>query len=297
MERPTWSFYLPAGLSPQELHQGQFVRLGGALGNHLAHPVQGSCGLDNISLVGRVWSLSQEAHGCRQVQAALDSAEGSKICESLAGELCGHILQACRSPHANHVLQKCISLLRPDTLQFVIEELQCSSVSKIARHKYGCRIIRDLVERCQMHQVHQIVESLIQEVGSLSRHPYGHHVVRSLLQHGTSEQHRCMVSALAGEVRLLCVDAYGCAVLKAALRYMPDAGRQALAQSLFQEPDIIADMAHTRHGHSTALRALELLDSRERAEVSWRLRSSGVCESHALAPTRRQKLFARCSKG
>jgi len=272
-----WSHYLPAGLLPAELNQGGEEETGGLLADLQDGPVVGrgssGFGLHNLMIVGRVWSLSQEAYGCRQVQAALDAAESDKVCESLASELRGHILQACRCPHANHVLQKCISQLRPSAVDFVIEELLSGSVSQTARHKYGCRIIQRVVEHCRASQVHQIVENLVPEVAMLSRHPYGNYVVQNLLQHGTDSQRRRMVALLAKEVRFLGSESCGCAVLGAALTYAPEADRQVLAQSLLKEPGLLVFMACTRHGHVAVLRVLQLVGGADREEADRRLQS------------------------
>jgi len=174
----------------------------------------------------------------------------------------------CRVAHANHVVQKCILLLKPEASQFIIDELQCGIVGQIARHKYGCRIIQQLADNCKISQIHQLVESLIPEVVSLSRHPYGNYVVQNLLQRCTSEQRRRMARALASQMRLLCTETFGCAVLSTALLCVPHAERQALAQSLLQEPDLIMNMACTRFGHVAVLRAVESLSCAERAEAT-----------------------------
>merc|ERR1712023_615144 len=71
---------------------------------------------------GRVWTLSQDPEGSRAVQHAFEDAD-AKERESLARELQGHIADAMQCPHANHVLQKCTSLLEPEFLQMFIDEI------------------------------------------------------------------------------------------------------------------------------------------------------------------------------
>jgi len=302
MEAAAWSAYLPVGLLPPELHNGgEIAKAGSTPGSSTADFQQNpetavsensfGLGLDGVALTGRVWSLSQEAHGCRQVQAALAAATQDESREALASELRGHVVQACKCPHANHVLQKVIALLQPEALQFVIEELQFSSgaICQIARHKYGCRIIQQLVEHCHAYQVRRLVLSLLPQVGVLSRHPYGNYVVQNLLQHSTDEQRQQMVRSLATEIRQLGSEACGCAVLSTALTYAPHKDRQELARSLLEEPGLLASMARTRYGHVAVVRTLDLLDGSEHAQANQRLRS----EMRALQVSRYGRLVLR----
>merc|ERR1719436_1102020 len=53
-------------------------------------------------LRGRVWELSQDAAGCREIQRAFDSAATEVDREMLAAELRGHVYEALRCPHANY---------------------------------------------------------------------------------------------------------------------------------------------------------------------------------------------------
>ena len=55
----------------------------------------------------------QDAKGCRDVQRAIEEAADDVTRSRLVTELAGHVLDAMRCPHANHVLQKCITCSRP----------------------------------------------------------------------------------------------------------------------------------------------------------------------------------------
>ena len=66
------------------------------------------------NLAGRVWELSQDSKGCRDVQLAIEQAT-DELRRLLVAEVAGHVLDAMRCPHANHVLQKCITSSRPES--------------------------------------------------------------------------------------------------------------------------------------------------------------------------------------
>merc|ERR1719362_2273068 len=95
----------------------------------------------SLLLLGRVWTLSQDAQGCREVQQALaDESIGEDEREAMLAELHGHVLEAAVCPYANYVLQKCIVALKPEAVQFIIREIPVESVSVVAQNKFGCRV-------------------------------------------------------------------------------------------------------------------------------------------------------------
>ena len=67
--------------------------------------------------------LAWSRDGCRVAQNALESITGAEQPE-LAGQLQGHVRSAIKSPYANYVLQKCVEVLPPAHLQFVVDDLR-----------------------------------------------------------------------------------------------------------------------------------------------------------------------------
>ena len=111
------------------------------------------------ALTGHVWDLSRHPLGCRLIQLALERGS-QKEAKALATELCGHVVEAMTSPHANYVLQKIVTQLTWQTCGFVAAELQ-DSASHLARHRFGCRIFCRLIE---FHAEHEATKALVEEV-------------------------------------------------------------------------------------------------------------------------------------
>ncbi|CAJ1376877.1 unnamed protein product, partial [Effrenium voratum] len=184
--------------------------------------------------VGKIWytrafaeRLFQDSKGCREVQTALEAAS-EDVRVALVAEIAGHVLDAMRCPHANHVLQKCITCSRPQHCQFIIEEIMtCKGFVELAsRHKYGCRIIQRLLERCSGGQVEGIAAAILSDVGGISRHPYGNYVLQNLLEHGTPAHRRKLAQELVREIVPICQDSFGSAVVAAALPEPQAAGKR-----------------------------------------------------------------------
>merc|ERR1712039_138689 len=215
---------------------------------------------------GQIWRLSQDPHGCREVQEALETV-GDKIHETLAFELRGHVWEALRNPHANFVLQKFATLLSPPALQFVVDELVQGSACKAAKHKFGCRIVQRIVEGCTAEQQAQFVRPWASDFQELSQHPYGNYVIQHVLENAALEHRRFFAGLVERNLRRLAVDPIGSAVVSSALSKAPAACQVSLAKALSQQPDLLILLACTRFGCPAAARVLQLLHGEELQEV------------------------------
>lgn len=226
---------------------------------------QGVPGADGVE--GRVWALAQDSTGSRLVQRALEEAADDQARVALAGELRGHVLEAMRCPHANHVLQKCIVSMRPTALQFVVDEIAMPDPTlavQVARHKYGCRILQRLLEHCRRDQLHSLVEALSACAVALSKHAYANFVVQHLLEYGSEEERRRLSRLFEQHAKALGKDDHGRAVLSAALAHTSPEERMALARAILRSQGLLVRMARTRQGHAAVRSVLEVLQGEER---------------------------------
>lgn len=230
-------------------------------------------GWRDASVAGRVWRLSQNARGSREVQHAMETASSEDARVRLASELRGHISEALRCPHANHVLQKCIECLSPHNTQFIIDELMArpGSISYAARHKYGCRIVQRLLESCLPQQVSGLIETLLADAFQIARHPYGNYVMQHLLVYGTADQKCRLGTVLAENAAAMGQDDYGSAVMTAAMIYSCLEQQKLLARAIVRASGLLLSMALARHGSGAARVALQVLEGPERQEAQQQL--------------------------
>jgi len=205
------------------------------------------------------------------VQEALDSSSPDEQLR-MALELRGHVREALRCPHANHVVQKVVSVLDPTAAQFVVDELVAPGrmlVGQFARHRFGCRVLERLLERFSAQQVLPLVHEVVKDAVGLAAHPYGNYVVQHVLEHGAGEHIRELAASLGDHVSILGHDPYASAVIAKALARGPRDVRLALACKLHACPGLVLAMARTRHGHLATRLVLELLEARpaERLEA------------------------------
>lgn len=259
-------------------------------------PMQLSPGAVAVSgpVAGQVWLLSRQQSGCREVQRALEASATYEERAALAEELRGHVWEALRCPHANYVLQKCIVTLRPQSLQFIIDELLMKgtgAMPQVARHRYGCRILERLLETCLPQQVDGLVTDLLSDAVALSQHPFGNYVVQHLLEYGARGHRQALVRMLGQHVATLGTDVYASAVLGKALVHGARQDQASLAEQILQAPGLLAEMVRGRPGSLTAKLVVQALDNPPDRDAAQRiiaaesasLRASRACRN-AEAP-------------
>lgn len=184
-------------------------------------------------LRGHVARLAFDSAGCRLVQDAFEVADRATSSELLA-ELQGRVSEAARSPHANYVIQKVITVGSPAQVATVARELMGSAVLA-AQHRYGCRILCRLSEHSSSADVEPVavIDEVLAEAEQLCRHPFGNHVIQSIVEHGSSQQqHRIADVLVRGNLWQMAVDPVSSHVVAAAFHHCPEDDVRALGMRL-----------------------------------------------------------------
>lgn len=315
-EVPSWAAYLPKALQ-QSLHaaatheaQGPLESTSSSSGttSSTGHQLLPSSVQDfstakvpckeeaSSAFEQHIWHLAQDPDGCREVQQALEHAGSDEERQAVASQLHGHVWEALRCPHANHVIQKCIVTMRPQAFQFIIDEITHghsggpSGASQAARHRYGCRILERLIEHCSPDQVANLVEEIVSDAMSLSKHPYGNYVIQHLLEYGQPVHKRRIMQMLQQNASVAGSDCYARAVISQAFLHGPQENKVALARTILREPGLICTMARTRHGHLAAKFMLQQLEGTDRQEATRQLAQ----DEQALRSSRYGRFVAAC---
>jgi len=199
--------------------------------------------------LGMVWPLSRHSVGCRLIQRALEVTPAT-FAEQLVQELRGHVKDAASSPHANYVLQKVITQLRPYASAFIAEEL-LDNGARFARHRFGCRILCRLLEHCTSEGSTQRLISKILEDPSealeLCRHNFGHHVVQLVLERGHPRHKELVLQVLYKDLATNAAHRRASYVVEAALNNCSPQDQYNLLHHLLQ-PAVLHELSQARYG-------------------------------------------------
>jgi hypothetical protein len=197
-------------------------------------------------VLGSFWPLALTKRGCRIVQKAIDVGSPAYQLQ-LVENLHGRVHEAMRSPHTNYVLQKCITSMPPEPLQFVVAELQGQALY-FARHRFGCRIIQRLIEHCQPCQTEQLIDEVLVDTAALCRHQYGNFVIQHILQHGSASQRKAIAEVIGTDIIRLAKHRIASHVVSSAMVHCPAEDVQRLTHAVLHDAGQLADLSRREYG-------------------------------------------------
>jgi mRNA-binding protein PUF3 len=219
-----------------------------------------SFNVDTTKVVGNVWMLSRDAKGCHYVQEAIEQADSDETRQALAMELKGHVSEALECPHAHHVLQKCITTLRPHAMEFILSELQINrEVTAVARHKFGCRVLMRLLEHCKENQMETLESFLTADAVDLCVHKYGNYVIQHLIEHGSDESRWALIAVLVRHASKLALDSTAVSVVNKTFEICCPEDCRRLALGLQSCQNLLLRLCRSRRGHQVVKAVLQHL--------------------------------------
>lgn len=224
---------------------------------------------DSIGDVNELMSRSKSSSFALQLvfdmlpQRGLEN--GRLIRDTLALELHGHVHEAIRSDHGNHLLQKVIQVLPQKHSMFVIDEL-LGSVIDASQHRYGCRVVCRLLEHhclaSPSKQMLDLVAEILADAQRLCTHEFGHHVISHILQFGSQEHKHKVASTLLSSLSELVLDRRATRIIEDALKYCSSADRSAIIARL--SDDKLSSLAEHEFGCYVVIALLDLPDHQAR---------------------------------
>jgi hypothetical protein len=218
------------------------------------------------SIHQRVWQLSQDPQGTFEVQRAIDACSNNEQRVAMVSELRGHILEAVKCPHANHVVRKAITSLPSRALDFIVLELLGhgkAAIIEIAEHRYGCRIIEGLLTYCSAEQLGCMVEYLLAEAMPLCTHMYGNFVMQALIERPGLDTAGRLRQGIQANVLILGTNFYGSAVMKKSLQCSDAEERHRLVIAILSVQGLLAALGRYRHGKETTKLILSMCQGPE----------------------------------
>jgi hypothetical protein len=208
-----------------------------------------------------VWKQSQDAVGSWAVQRAVESASSEEERCKVAFALRGRIRDAAQHLHANYVLQKCIMVMHPQSLDFVIAELRTykGAVCHLSRNKYGCRVVQRVLEYCTPAQVAGFIEDMLSDAITNCCDRYGKYAMQCLVEQGSTSQVNRLCKYLVENVRLLAANGNACSVLCKALSTDHHSAQDALVEAFCSCPGLLTRMSQSKERQFILRRVHEVM--------------------------------------
>ncbi|VEU20623.1 DEKNAAC101502 [Brettanomyces naardenensis] len=228
--------------------------------------------------------IALDPHGTRALQKLVECVSTKEESDIIVNSLSSYVVLLSRDLNGNHVVQKCLQKLPPESCNFIFDAA-CENCVKIAKHRHGCCVL----QRCFDHGTPQQCERLSLKVGEncveLSTDPYGNYVVQYVLSMeesrlrsqndpattpNTKQSIELIVNALKNNLVKLSTHKFGSNVVEKSLRIPTLA--PTLIKQLLLEPGSPILLLHDAYGNYVLQTTLDVADDDSFKLLSERLK-------------------------
>ena len=193
-------------------------------------------------LVGEIYGLCKDQHGCRYLQRKLDERDEATI-QAIFDEVKEHIIDLMTDPFGNYLCQKLLECTNDEQRNSLIHNAM-PAMTKIALNQHGTRALQKMIEHVTTpQQTDMIIEALRHDVVQLIQDLNGNHVIQKCLNHLTPEDAQFIFDAVGEHCVTVGTHRHGCCVLQRCIDHASGLQKGALvdcvisnAFNLVQDP-------------------------------------------------------------
>ncbi|KAK4580310.1 hypothetical protein LTR86_000513 [Recurvomyces mirabilis] len=164
-------------------------------------------------LVGEIYTLCKDQHGCRFLQRKLDERADHAV-NIIFEEIKEHIIELMTDPFGNYLCQKLLECT-DDQQRTVLMQNASPAMKNIATNQHGTRALQKMIEFITTpEQIEIIIDSLRMEVVPLIQDLNGNHVVQKCLNHLSPENAQFIFDAVGAHCVPVGTHRHGCCVLQ-----------------------------------------------------------------------------------
>ncbi|KXS15099.1 ARM repeat-containing protein [Gonapodya prolifera JEL478] len=210
------------------------------------------------TLVGEIYSLCKDQHGCRYLQKRLEEgAENHR--DIIFSETCSHLAELMTDSFGNYLCQKMIEVASDEQLMVIIDTV-ASEIINICLNMHGTRAVQKLIEHVRTpQQTRALVTALGQNPVALIKDLNGNHCIQKCLTRLSPESNNFIFNAVTKQCIDVATHRHGCCVLQRCLDHASESQKVQLvteityhALTLVQDPfanyvvQYILDLGDTR---------------------------------------------------
>ncbi|THY35428.1 ARM repeat-containing protein [Aureobasidium pullulans] len=169
--------------------------------------------VDLQDVVGEIYGLCKDQHGCRYLQKKLEEGNAENI-RLIFEETNPHMIELMTDPFGNYLCQKLLEYANDDQ-RTVLIRAGAPSMVKIALNQHGTRALQKMIEFISTpEQIEIITEALRYEVVPLIQDLNGNHVIQKCLNHLSPGDAQFIFDAVGTSCVIVGTHRHGCCVLQ-----------------------------------------------------------------------------------
>ncbi|PRP73515.1 hypothetical protein PROFUN_02524 [Planoprotostelium fungivorum] len=215
---------------------------------------------------GELVSISKNMHGTRAVQKLIECLDTPPQVLLVEKSLKSHVVDLIQDLNGNHVIQRCLNLLKPAENQFIYNSVVTgSNCVRVATHRHGCCVLQRCIDYASPEQKTTLINCITRNALVLVQDPYGNYVVQYVLK-----QYPDLVDQLAksfsGHLRQLATQKFSSNVIEKCLQsHSPIAQKMIIDEILIDTG--LSIMLQDPFANYVVQTALTVADSKQHAQL------------------------------
>ncbi len=234
-------------------------------GNYLMQKVMGCCTVEQLDAVlisagPSLCAVAVDQHGTRALQKLIERISTRKQRMLLERYLAPYVVALIGDLNGNHVIQKCVQRFRDSDLQFIVDQISANIVP-VSTHKHGCCVLQKLLNKCNMQQIEQLGEQIVQHSLALMEDQYANYVVQYLASMEIDSLNAQLLATVAPCVRQLSCQKFSSNVVEKCLRIRSYRVFSQFVSRLLDEillPDVLPVLIRDQYGNYVVQTAMEV---------------------------------------
>eukprot|EP00475_Leptophrys_vorax_P035745 TRINITY_DN5931_c0_g1_i1.p1 TRINITY_DN5931_c0_g1~~TRINITY_DN5931_c0_g1_i1.p1 ORF type:complete len:749 (+),score=136.68 TRINITY_DN5931_c0_g1_i1:128-2374(+) len=209
----------------------------------------------SADIVGYVYSLAKDQHGCRLLQRFVE--EDPSSFDIIFTEAFDRINELMTDPFGNYLCQKLIDCCGEERRMMVVSKVSEDLVA-ISLNIHGTRVVQKLVEVISTQdEIDVLVHSLSQSVVTLTKDLNGNHVIQRCLHHLPAPDNQFIFDAISSYCVSVATHKHGCCVLQRCVDYATEKQKHQLISVIIQN---VLELVQDAFGNYVVQYVLDLGD-------------------------------------
>jgi len=180
-------------------------------------------------VVGHIYSLCKDQHGCRFLQKKLEDREPN-VAEYIFAEVYDHMTELMTDPFGNYLCQKLLEHC-DDAQRLEVIQRVSSDLVKISKNMHGTRAVQKMIEYLTTPaQIALVKKALANSVVTLIQDLNGNHVIQRCLNRLSPQDNQFIYDSVsqAGHCVEVATHRHGCCVLQRCIDHASESQKMQL---------------------------------------------------------------------
>ncbi|RGP78125.1 pumilio domain-containing [Fusarium longipes] len=212
---------------------------------------------------GHFSELCINQYGCRVMQKIVESCLAIQTAELLPEiQETEHLKSLMRDEHANHVIQKIVSVMPPEHFRFITVVCQ-KNARELSTHQASCRVVQRVLERADEEDVKTLLRELHLVMDKLITDQWGNYVAGHIIQNRGPEDRDLIFDRVMSDLMRLCQNKLASHVVEKCIKFGTPQQRTQIRERLSPANDTentLYNMMRDQYGNYVVASLLRYLE-------------------------------------